>query len=109
VAAIGKKAGVMVNKDAGKCASAHDLRRSFGTRWAKRVMPAVLQKLMRHSAIETTLRYYADIDADDLAEGLWREYGLVNDQAERHPRGPTDAAFSEHTPATVGDCKTTSG
>ncbi len=58
-----------------KFASAHDLRRSFGTRWAKRVMPAVLQKLMRHSAIETTLRYYADLDVDDLAADLWREYG----------------------------------
>ena len=68
---------MVVNKEAGKYASAHDLRRSFGTRWAKRVMPAVLQKLMRHSAIETTLRYYADIDADDLAEGLWRSTVIV--------------------------------
>jgi hypothetical protein len=42
---------------------------------AKRVMPAVLEKLMRHSAVETTLRHYAAIDADDWAEGLWRDYG----------------------------------
>ena len=77
ISAIGKRAGVLVNRDTDKYASAHDLRRSFGTRWAKRVMPAVLQKLMRHSAIETTLRYYADIDADDLAADLWREYGPV--------------------------------
>lgn len=75
IAAIGRRAGVLGNCDTDKYASAHDLRRSFGTRWAKRVMPAVLQKLMRHSAIETTLRYYADIDADDLAADLWREYG----------------------------------
>ena len=37
-------------------------------------MPAVLQKLMRHSTIETTLRYYADLDADDIANGLWRDW-----------------------------------
>jgi integrase len=74
-AAIGKKAGVIVNKDAGKYASAHDFRRSFGTRWATRVMPAVPQKLMRHSAIETALRYYADINADGLAETLWKGLG----------------------------------
>ena len=74
ISAIGKKAGIIVNKEAGKYASAHDLRRSFGTRWAKRVMPAVLQKLMRHSTIETTLRYYADLDADELADGLWHNY-----------------------------------
>jgi integrase len=80
ISAIGKKAGILVNPEATKYASAHDLRRSFATRWAKRVMPAVLQKLMRHSAIETTLRYYADIDADELAAGLWRDYGQHPDQ-----------------------------
>lgn len=46
-------------------------------------MPAVLQKLMRHSAIETTLRYYADIDADELAADLWREYGSDSEKIGR--------------------------
>ena len=32
IAEIGKKAGVVVNKTAGEFASAHDLRRAFGTR-----------------------------------------------------------------------------
>jgi hypothetical protein len=32
---------------------------------------------MRHSAIETTLLYYADIDADDPAANLGREYGQL--------------------------------
>ena len=65
ISAVGKKAGVMVNTEAWKYANARDLRRAFDNRWAKQVMPAVLQKLMRHSAIETTLRYYADFDDDD--------------------------------------------
>ena len=35
-------------------------------------MPMVLQKLMRHDSIETTLRYYVDLDADEMAEELWK-------------------------------------
>jgi integrase len=75
VGKIGKKAGVVVNKAEGKFASAHDLRRSFGTRWAKRVMPAVLRRLMRHSSIQTTMAYYVDLDAADVADQLWASYG----------------------------------
>jgi len=41
-----------------KYASAHDLRRSFGDRWADLVMPGVLQEMMRHESIETTMKYY---------------------------------------------------
>jgi integrase len=55
---IGKAAGVKVSDGPGrklKFASAHDLRRSFGARWATRVMPAVLQKMMRHADISTTM------------------------------------------------------
>ena len=43
ISEIGKRAGVVVRKAEGKFASAHDLRRSFGTRWAPRVKPATLQ------------------------------------------------------------------
>jgi integrase len=69
---IGEASRVVVN-DEGKYVSAHDLRRSFGTRWAARVKPLALKRLMRHSAIETTLRYYVDQDADDVAEELWAQ------------------------------------
>ena len=76
VADIGKQAGVVVDADPRtgtptKFASAHDLRRAFGYRWAKRVMPAVLQKLMRHASIQTTMQYYVDLEADDVADVLW--------------------------------------
>ena len=85
ISAIGKKAGVIVNKTTGKYASAHDLRRSFGTRWASRVKPATLQLLMRHRSIETTLKYYVDQDADDVADELWRAYpGLGNSFGNSH-------------------------
>ncbi len=75
VSNIGKKAGVVVNKADGKFATAHDLRRAFGTRWAKRVMPAVLKKMMRHSSIETTMAYYVDLDAAEVADQLWAGFG----------------------------------
>jgi integrase len=74
VSAIGKKAGVVVNKADGKFASAHDLRRAFGTRWAPKVKPATLQLLMRHRSIDTTLKYYVAQDADDVGDELWRDY-----------------------------------
>ena len=54
-----------------KFATAHDLRRAFGTRWAKKVMPAVLQRLMRHQSIGTTMKFYVGIEADDVAADLW--------------------------------------
>jgi integrase len=71
---IGKKAGVIVNAVDGKTASAHDLRRTFGTRWAKRVMPAVLQRLMRHANIGTTMQYYVDLAVDDMCDDLWAKH-----------------------------------
>ena len=54
-----------------KFASAHDLRRSFGTRLASKVKPAVLKKMMRHANINTTMDYYIDLDADDVSRELW--------------------------------------
>ncbi|WP_231742611.1 tyrosine-type recombinase/integrase [Stieleria varia] len=52
-------------------ATAHDFRRSFGARWAPKVMPVVLQQLMRHESIETTLKYYVGINADRTGDALW--------------------------------------
>ncbi|MFA5056468.1 MAG: site-specific integrase [Opitutaceae bacterium] len=74
VSRIGKAAGVVVDtSDAGriKYATAHDLRRSFGSRWALRVMPPVLKELMRHDDIKTTMKYYVGYNADRTAEAAW--------------------------------------
>jgi len=78
VTLIGEKAGVKVKTETGpdgkpkvKFASAHDLRRSFGERWASRVMPPILKELMRHESIETTLRYYVGRNAQSTAAVLW--------------------------------------
>lgn len=75
VALIGELARVVVHTDAKtgvvKFASAHDLRRSFGTRWAKRVKTPVLMRLMRHENIATTMAYYVSLECDEIAEELW--------------------------------------
>jgi len=88
---IGRKAGIIVNRtrkavwedqpdgtrqkvvkdNVPEFATCHTLRRSFGNRWARKVMPAVLQRLMRHADIKTTMAFYVDLDADALADELW--------------------------------------
>ena len=47
----------------------HDLRRSFGSRYASVVPAPVLQRLMRHADIKTTLEYYTVVD-DVLEEAI---------------------------------------
>lgn len=103
VSAIGKRAGVVVNKAEGKFASAHDLRRAFGTRWATKVKPPVLQRLMRHRDISTTLTYYVSLDAADIASELWENHGAVGTFVGTCPIPPSqdagsDASENEKTP-----------
>lgn len=69
---IGKAADVVVNELTRKYASAHDLRRSFGDRWSRKLSPADLMNLMRHENIETTMKYYVGQDAERAAERLWK-------------------------------------
>jgi integrase len=71
VTKIGLRANVRV--DAKKTASAHDLRRAFGERWAAKLMPAQLMELMRHESIDTTLSYYVGRNAERTAALLWGE------------------------------------
>ena len=79
ISAIGCAAKVVVSrkKDGSpKYASAHDLRRSFGFRWALLVPEVVLAEMMRHKSIETTRKFYlgqsAARTADAIAEA-WRK------------------------------------
>jgi integrase len=58
---LAKKAGLKI--------TLHDLRRSFGSRYAAVVPAPVLQRLMRHADIKTTLAYYTNVD-DVLDEAI---------------------------------------
>ena len=79
-----KAAGVKVDDKDGteKFASAHDIRRAFGTRWAKVVPPGLLKELMRHASVTTTEKYYVGIQSDETSALL---AGLANDtDSEKH-------------------------
>jgi integrase len=65
---IGKVAGVRVGES--KSVSAHDLRRSFGTRWARHVTMSQLRELMRHASIQTTAKYYLSLDSEETAKAV---------------------------------------
>lgn len=70
ISAIGRESGVVTDPASGRTATAHDLRRSFAQRWASRLTPVDLQRLMRHSSITTTLGYYVDQDSEGLAKRM---------------------------------------
>lgn len=70
----GRLANVCVgtnSKGEPKYAGAHDWRRAFGCRWAPKVMPAVLQVMMRHKSIRTTMTFYVGQNALLNADALW--------------------------------------
>jgi integrase len=94
ISKIGAKAKVRV--DAKKTASAHDLRRAFGERWAARLMPAQLMELMRHESIDTTLSYYVGRNAERTAAILW-------EAAAHEPMDPTAGWTPEPAPITLAD------
>lgn len=77
VTAIGTAAGVVVDertkgeKVKRKYASAHDLRRAFGQRWAAKLMPNALRELMRHTDINTTMAFYVGQNAEATADLIW--------------------------------------
>jgi integrase len=109
VSKIGKKAGVKVyvsprNPDRVKYASAHDLRRAFGVRWAARLTTTQLMELMRHESIETTLRFYVGTDAQRTAEAAWAAFDAHrrafsaaegNSLANSAPDGGVEATAAE--------------
>ena len=61
-------------------ASAHDLRRAFGSRWSRKVSSMVLKDLMRHSSVTTTEKFYVGIQADETGAML---AGLSGDTSAR--------------------------
>lgn len=72
ISKIGEASGVETKP--GRYVKAHDLRRSFGFRWSRRVMPATLKEIMRHSEISTTMKFYVGQNAEASAEELWKAY-----------------------------------
>lgn len=77
ISKMGKIAKIKVSPT--KFASAHDLRRSFGFRWAEQLLPQQLQQLMRHKDIKTTQLFYVGKNAHATAAAIWtRTKGVGN-------------------------------
>jgi integrase len=63
----------------------HSLRKGFGCRYAGKVPAQVLQRLMRHASIKTTMDFYANIDAAVEAAILGSHHNtLPNTSPEKH-------------------------
>lgn len=73
---IGKRANVITAKKDGRVhyATAHDLRRSFGLRWSRKVKAPQLMELMRHADIATTMTFYAKSRAEQTAAEIRAVY-----------------------------------
>lgn len=73
VSKLGEAARIVTDAtgEVSQYATAHDLRRTFARRWAAKVMPPILQHLMRHRSIETTLKFYVGSAADSAAHAIW--------------------------------------
>ncbi len=90
ISAIGEAAAIKT--DSG-FATAHDLRRSFGLRWAKLVKPFVLKGMMRHESVLTTEQYYATAEADHWADEINRAWEQENRRNNREtPKNKGDEA-----------------
>jgi integrase len=91
VTAIGKAALVVVNA-AGKPASAHDLRRSFGQRMADAGLPVRdLQAIMRHASITTTEAYYLRDRVQDQAARIAKYLGTAAAATKQTATSAVDA------------------
>jgi integrase len=80
VADLAQKAGVRLTMKA--------LRRGFGCRYAGKVPAQVLQKIMRHANIKTTMDYYANVDEAAMEAVLGPKR---NTSRNSRPAGPVPA------------------
>ena len=72
------------------------LRRGFGCRYAGKVPAQVLQKLMRHASIKTTMDYYANVDEAAMRAvlGDQRNSSRNNEQSEQKDTAKRDDAIA---------------
>ena len=96
IAKLGRSAGIKVAETTTgklKYASAHDLRRAFGLRWSRLIMPAELKEIMRHGNIATTMQYYVGQNAKQtvkrLRESLGTSLGTSPSESANTPKGFT--------------------
>jgi len=89
-------------------AGAHSLRRGFASRWARRVSPSVLKRLMRHASIATTEGYYVHLQAGDVAAELWGKWGTEAGQSNISGNIVAESADSQDRENDVTPCAASS-
>ena len=64
-------AGIPVKDDCGRVVDFHSLRHTCGSRLARAgVSPQLCQRIMRHSTMELTLKFYTHLTLENKAEAL---------------------------------------
>ena len=88
--------------------SPHDFRKTYGNTMKRHVSPDVLQRLMGHADIATTMKFYTGTTAEDSARvraALEGEFGgKVYAQITRKPESgdsPAGEVARNRVPATV--------
>lgn len=64
------KVGKAVKPSLGRIATPHDYRRTFASKWAMKVQPFILQKMLRHDSLMTTLKFYVNVQALEAAKAI---------------------------------------
>jgi integrase len=82
---------VKLARAAGVRLTMKSLRRGFGCRYAAKVSAQVLQKLMRHASIKTTMDYYANVDDAAMDAVLGPRRNARRNTGPVTPPGPRPA------------------
>lgn len=94
---LAKKAGERIDYKA--------LRRGFGCRYAGKVPAQVLQKLMRHRKIETTMTYYANVD-DAVEAAVLGTRNNSRNKATQAAESDTQTCDVNHSPDSLSSLST---
>jgi integrase len=92
---LARKAGVRLTM--------HTLRKGFGCYYASRVPAQVLQKLMRHGDIKTTMAYYANVDHAVEQAVAQRNTSRNTGPIPAPQPAPSPGSGSDATPSTVSE------
>jgi hypothetical protein len=84
------------------------LRRGFGCRYAGKVPAQVLQKLMRHGNIKTTMDYYANVDDAVMEAVLGPQRNSQRNTGSGAPVPAVRPADASSSPNTVQETSCTS-
>ena len=61
------------------------------------VMPALLQKPMRHATIESTLKFYLGNDCGEMGKAVWNAFRTIEQQSSNNGEAGTKEAANQAT------------